>query len=62
MTTASFFEVAAIAMALHNYMDSCSHDAESYTLTIKRRPARIIGQPQTCPQRLNPGHKVKIAR
>lgn len=59
MTSANYFEVAAIAMALHDYMESDIHDVESYKITIKRRSARIMTYPQTCPQRIYPGRKVK---
>lgn len=59
MATANYLEVAAISMALHDYMENNCHDVESYTLTIKRRPARIITERQTCPQRIYPGRKIK---
>lgn len=59
MATASFFEVAAISLALQDYMENNCHDAESYRLTIKRRPARIITERQTCPPRTYPERKIK---
>lgn len=73
MAIISFFEVAAIAMAidqeingevnaaialaLHKYMDSSEHDTESHAITIRRRPARNFRQPG--PQRPVPIHKAR---
>lgn len=45
MAIISNFEVAAIAMAIHQHIDATSHDTESYVLTIKRKPQTVY-QPQ----------------
>jgi hypothetical protein len=45
MAIISFYEVAAISMALHKYMEEDVHDKESYKITIKRKPWQFI-QPQ----------------
>lgn len=45
MAIISFYEVAAISMALHKYMEENAHDQESYKITIKRKPWQFI-QPQ----------------